>query len=89
MAGAKQMDVKWKSSSFHTKWLDDYKRLLHIRPVSHEAFYFKLKGNITWNEYDKFVQDFSERGCKTMMDWLTVYNEADIIPFIEAVGKTH
>ena len=24
-----------------------------------------------------------------MMDWSRVYNEADVIPFIEAVDKTH
>ena len=73
---------------FPYEWLDDYKRLLHIRPVSHKAFYSKLKGNITCNEYNKFMQDFSERGCKTMMDWLKVYNKADVILFIEAVNKT-
>ena len=27
--------------------------------------------------------------AKTMMDWLKVYNEADIIPFIEAINNTH
>ena len=52
------------------------------------GFYSKLKGNITRDEYDKFVQDFDEPGCKTMMDWLKVHNEANVIPFIEAVNKT-
>ena len=53
-----------------------------------QGFYSKLKGNITRDEYDKFVQDFSEQGCKKMIDWLKVYNETDVIPFIEAVDKT-
>ena len=70
------------------EWLDNYERLLHIGPISHKAFYFKQKGNITHDEYDKFVQDFSERGCKMMMDWLKVYNKAGIYLFIKAIDKT-
>ena len=60
-----------------------------MEPVLHECFYSKLKGNITCDEYDKFVQDFSERGYKMMIDWLRVYNKAIVIPFIEAIDKTH
>ena len=74
---------------FPYKWPDDYERLSHVGPILHEAFYSKPKGNITQDEYDRFVQDFSERGCITMMDWLKVYNEADIILFIKAINKTH
>ena len=44
--------------AFPYEWIGDYKRLLHIGSVSHEAFYFKLKGNITRDECDKFLQDF-------------------------------
>ena len=39
-------------------------------------------------EYTEFGRVFHSRGCKTIMDWLRVYNEADVIPFIEAVNKT-
>ena len=74
---------------FPYEWLDDYNKLLHVGPVSHKAFYSKMKGNITSDEYDKFMHDFSKQGYKTMMDWLKGYNEANIIPFIEAVDKTH
>ena len=70
MAGAKQMAAPQKSWSkakgcsteklvFPYEWLGNYERLLDIRPVSHEAFYSKLKSNIMCNEYDQFVQDFS------------------------------
>ena len=62
---------------------------MHFGPVPHDAFYSKLKGNITHDEYDKFVRHLDARGCKTMMDWLKVYNKADEILFIEAVDKTH
>ena len=78
-----------KKLVFPYEWLDDYERLSHVRPVSYEAFYSTLKGNITCDEYDKFVQDFDEPGCRMMMDWLKVYNEANVILFIEAVDKTH
>ena len=45
---------------FPYEWLDNYERSSHIGPLSHEAFYSKLKGNITHNEYVKFVHDFNE-----------------------------
>ena len=35
------------------------------------------------------MQDFDEQGCVTMMDCLRLYNEANIIPFIEAIDKAH
>ena len=80
---------KMQKLIFLFEWLDDFNKLLHVGPVSHTAFYSKLKGNIKYDECDKFVQDVNERGCVTMMDCLKVCNEADIIPFIEAVDKTH
>ena len=51
----------------------------------------RVKGGftITPSEYNEFVREFHSRGCITMMDWLRVYNEADVIPFDEAVDKTH
>ena len=80
--------IKWmlnEKARFPYEWLDDYERLSHIGPVLHKAFYSMLKGNIIRDEYHKFVQNISEQGCKTMMDWLKVSNKADIILFIEAV----
>ena len=43
---------------------------------------------ITLKAYKDFVREFYEGGCMTMLDWLTTYNEADVIPFDEAVNKT-
>ena len=76
---------------FPYEWLDDYNKLSHVGPVEYENFFSKLKGGftITSSEYNEFVREFHSRGCVTMMDWLRVYNEADIVPFIEAVDKTH
>ena len=62
--------------------------LSKVRPVSLEAFYSKLEGNIMCDEYDKFVQDVSKQGCKMTMDWLKVYNNVNVIPFVKAIDKT-
>ena len=66
---------------FPYKWLDDYEQLSHGRPVEYESFYSKLKGGftITPDEYAEFVLEFHSRGCLMMMDWLRVYNKADVI----------
>ena len=75
---------------FSYEWLDGYDKLFHMGPVGYESFYSKLKGGfmITTAEYSKFVQEFHSRVCLMVMDWLQVYNKADVIPFIEAVDKT-
>ena len=75
---------------FPYEWLDDYGKLRHVGPVEYENFYSKLKGGftITLEEYKDFVREFYERGCVTMMNWLRVYDEADIISFIKAFKKT-
>ena len=71
--------------------MDDYNKLQHIGPVEYKDFGSKLEGGfmITPAEYKNFVEEFHSRGCLTMIDWLRVYKEADIIPFIEAVNETH
>ena len=40
------------------------------------------------DEYNNFMQDFNDQGRITVMNWLKVYNEADVIPFMEASDKT-
>ena len=71
--------------------MDDYNKLQHIGPVEYKDFHFKLEDRfmITPADYERFVKVFHSRGFLTMMDWLRVDNEADIIPFIEAVNETH
>ena len=43
---------------FPYRWLDDYDKLQHIRPVEYKTFYSKLKGGftITLVEYTELVQ---------------------------------
>ena len=74
---------------FPYEWLDDYNKLSYVGPVKYKNF-SKLKGGftITPSEYNEFVREFHSRDCVTMMDWLRVYKEAGVIPFIEAVDKT-
>ena len=57
------------------------RKLSHIGLISNEVFYSKLKGNIMRDDYNQFVQDFNERGCITMMDWLKVYDKAKVNRF--------
>ena len=75
---------------FPYEWLHHYDKLSHMGPVGYENFYSKLKGGFTISseKYIEFVQKFHTRGCMMMMDWLRVYNEADVISFIEALDKT-
>ena len=70
--------------------LDNHNKLSHVGPVKYENFFSKLKGGftVTLSEYNEFVREFHFRGCVMMMDWLRVYNKADVIPFIKAVDKT-
>ena len=74
---------------FQYKWLDDYDKLSHVGPVEYKNFYSKLRGGsrITPEEYTEFVREFHSRGCVTMINCIRVYNEADVIPFIQALDK--
>ena len=76
--------------AFPYEWFDSFDKLNHKGPVKYEEFYSSLKGGITISEeeYQKFRDEFSKRGCVTMKDWLKKYNLADVKPFIEALEKT-
>ena len=67
--------------------MDGYKKLNHVGPVSYEEFYSSLKPTITRDEYERFLKLFKANDCTTMLDWLRVYNVADVVPFIEAFKK--
>ena len=80
---------KVQKPAFPYEWLNDYDKLSHVGPVEYKNFHSKLKGGsmITKEEHNEFVREFHSRGCLMMMDWLRVYNEADVIPFTIAVDK--
>lgn len=54
-------------------------------PPPHEEFFSDLKlKNITTEEYNTCVKVGKEYNCKTMRDFLKLYNEFDVVPFLEA-----
>ena len=79
------MGCKLRKLMFPYEWLDSYKKLSYVGPVSHEDFYSSLKSsNITRDEYEQFSKLFKENDCTTMGDWLRIYNVVDVVPYIEA-----
>ena len=86
----KENGCKMQKLVFPYEWLDDYDKLSHVGHVEYKNYYSKLKGGsmITPDECTEFVREFQSRGFVMMMDWLRVYNESDVILFIEAVNKT-
>ena len=86
-AWCKSMGCRLQKLMFPYEWLDSYKKLSHVAPVSYDDFYSSLKPIITRDEYEEFLRLFKENDCTTMGDWLWVYNVADVAPFIEAFRK--
>ena len=86
-AWCKSMGCRLQKLMFPYEWLDSYKKLSHIGPVSYEDFYSSLKSTITRDEYEQFLKLFKENDCTIMGDWLRVYKAADVVPFIEALRK--
>ena len=83
----KSMGCRLQKLMFPYEWLDSYKKLSHVGPVSYEDFYSSLKPTITRDEYEQFFKLFKANDCTTMGDWLWVYNVADVVLFIEAFRK--
>ena len=51
------------------EWLDGYKKLSHVSPVSYKDFCSCLKSsNITRGEFEQFLKLFKENDCTTMGD---------------------
>ena len=86
-AWCKSVGCRLQKLMFPYEWLDSYKKLSHVGPVSYEDFYSSLKSTITRDEYERLLKLFKENDCTTMGDWLRVYNVADVAPFIEAFKK--
>ena len=83
----KSMGCRLQKLMFLYEWLDSYKKLDHVGPVSYENFYGSLKPTITRDEYERFLKLFKVNDCTTMGDWLWVYNVADVVSFFEALKK--
>ena len=70
-AWCKSMGFSLQKLMFPYKWLDSYKKLSHVDPVSYEDFHSSLKPTITRDEYEQFLKLFEENivlqwviGCK-------------------------
>ena len=82
------MGCRLQKLLFPYEWLDSYEKSSHVGPVGYEDFYSNLKSSkITRDEYEQFLKLFKENDCTTMVDWLRVYNVADVVRFIEAFRK--
>ncbi|XP_057310113.1 uncharacterized protein LOC130648107 [Hydractinia symbiolongicarpus] len=56
--------------------------------LSYEKCALSGRNTLSPEDYQAFRDEFYKRECVTMLDWLTEYNMADVIPFIEAVDRT-
>ena len=83
----KSMGCRLQKLMFPYEWLDGYKKLNYVGPVSNEDFYNSLKSTITRDEYEQFLKMFKENDCTTMGDWLRMHNVAEVVLFIEAFTR--
>ena len=68
------------------KSYDHLKETTEILP--RECFYSQLKGELSQEDYDNlYVKKWKEYSCKNHLDWLKIYNEADVIPMAKAIEK--
>ena len=67
-AWCKSMGCRLQKLMFPYEWLDDYQKLSHADPVSHEDFCNSFKPIITRDEYEQFLKLFKEDDCTTMGD---------------------
>ena len=73
-ASFKSMGCRLQKLMLPYKWLDGYKKLNHVGPVSYEDFYSSLKPTIRRDQHEQFLKLFKVNDCTTMGDWLWVYN---------------
>ena len=73
---------------FPYEWVDTLEKLEESQLPPYEAFYSNLKNtNIAEEEY-KYCQEIWEKeGMRTMRDFLTWYNNLDVVPFVDALDK--
>lgn len=91
----KAYECKLGKGYFPYEWMDYIKKLDHtsLPPIS--AFYSKLKGGNSLGEtaeemkanYEMLQKTWQDNNMHTMKDFLRWYNNLDVIPFVEAVGK--
>ncbi|KAJ8020607.1 hypothetical protein HOLleu_40243 [Holothuria leucospilota] len=72
---------------FPYEWIN-FENLADTSLPPYEAFYSDLKkSNITADEYAYCQQVWEQENMQTMKDFLTWYNNRDVVPFLEALEK--
>ena len=75
-------------SFFPYEWFTDLRKLKQPHLPLHDEFYSALKkSNISQEEYQDLKTIWRDQGMKTMRDFLIYYNNLDVQPFLEAIGK--
>lgn len=73
---------------FPYEWVDSLEKLEHDCLPPKSAFYSKLtQSNITDEEYAVCQSAWVDHQMTTFRDFLVWYNNLDVVPFIEALGK--
>ena len=73
---------------FPYEWVDTLEKLEEPQLPPHSAFYSSLKNtNITEEEYFYCQEVWEKEGMRTMRDFLTWYNNLDVVPFVDALDK--
>ena len=73
---------------FPYEWMDDLEKLDYPRLPLREAFYSKLKKEgITHQDYAHLQRVWEEQGMTRVHDLLVWYNNLDVVPMLEAIGK--
>ena len=73
---------------FPYDWFNDYEKINNTELPPHDAFFNKMKNqNISEDEYQVCVNAWKNNKMTTFKDFLKWYNNLDVLPFIEALGK--
>ncbi|WAR06800.1 hypothetical protein MAR_016758 [Mya arenaria] len=73
---------------FPYEWFDDVTKLNATDLPPYQSFYSSIKqSNITVEEYDYCKRIWGDNRMETFRDFLAWYNNLDVQPFVEAVGR--
>ncbi|KAJ8044458.1 Krueppel-related zinc finger protein 1 [Holothuria leucospilota] len=83
----KAYDCSLSKGFFPYEWIN-FDNLANTSLPPYEAFYSDLKkSNITPDEYAYCQEVWHQGNMQTMKDFLTWYNNRDVVPFLEALEK--
>lgn len=89
----KAYECEFTKGYFPYEWFDGRDKLMKTKFPKHKDFYSGLKGrNITKEEYEECVKVWNslekDKDGKTYFhQFLKHYNDLDVVPFVEAIGK--